>query len=273
MGAQAEAIADDSSIQVRLNLTTFVITLHLTTNDVKWRYAKKLESLMNNPTPPNASSQTGQGRTYGGASLADRQAKRYAQFIDAGHELFGTIGFRQTTVRLLCKQAALTDRYFYESFASIEDLLVAVYQRHIEHIQAQVLHAVMAVGFDQPTEYMIEHGLDAFFATAECPKVARIIWLEVLGVSPRIDQLYTTTVQNFAQMFRQMIMSVSPTLDWPEQDMQILAIGMIGAVSQATMAWLLSDYQASRATMVRSIKPLMMGLVLYAKQQSSMSQR
>lgn len=220
------------------------------------------------PTVSTTSNPSGKGRTYGGASLADRQAKRYEQFMDAGHELFGTIGFRQTTVRVLCKQAELTDRYFYESFASIEDVLAAVYQRHIEHIQAQVLQAVIAVGFDQPTERMIEQGLDAFFAAAECPKVARIIWLEVLGVSPRIDQLYATTVQNFAQMFRQMIMSVSPTLDWPEQEMQILAIGMIGAVSQATMAWLLSDYQASRATMVRSIKPLMMGLVLYAKQQS-----
>ncbi len=99
----------------------------------------------------NTSSES-TGRTYGGESLADRQAKRRQKFMAAGHELFGTVGFRQTTVRLLCKQAELTDRYFYESFDSIEDLLAAVYQQAIEQLQRQVLAAVLA---EQHAEQMI----------------------------------------------------------------------------------------------------------------------
>ena len=211
----------------------------------------------------NTSSES-TGRTYGGESLADRQAKRRQKFMAAGHELFGTVGFRQTTVRLLCKQAELTDRYFYESFDSIEDLLAAVYQQAIEQLQRQVLAAVLA---EQHAEQMIERGLDVFFEAAECPKTARIIWLEVLGVSPRIDQAYNSALRNFSQLFSQFTLSVYPNLKWSPEELQILAIGAIGAVSQATMAWLLSDYQASRQTMIKSIKPILLGLVLYVQQQ------
>lgn len=205
------------------------------------------------------------GRTYGGESLADRQAKRRQKFMDAGHELFGTVGFRQTTVRLLCKQAELTDRYFYESFGSIEDLLAAVYQQAIDQLQQQVLQAVLA---ERQAEQMIERCLDAFFRVAECPQTARIVWLEVLGVSSRIDQAYNSALRNFSQLFSQLTLSIYPNLALTAEEIQILAIGAIGAVSQATMAWLLSDYQASRQTMIKSIKPILMGLVLYVQQQS-----
>jgi len=205
------------------------------------------------------------GRTYGGESLADRQAKRRQKFMAAGHELFGTVGFRQTTVRLLCKQAELTDRYFYESFGSIEDLLAAVYQQAIDQLQQQVLQAVLA---ERQAEQMIERGLDAFFRVAECPQTARIVWLEVLGVSSRIDQAYNSALRNFSQLFSQLTLSIYPNLALTAEEIQILAIGAIGAVSQATMAWLLSDYQASRQTMIKSIKPILMGLVLYVQQQS-----
>jgi hypothetical protein len=52
-----------------------------------------------------------------------------------------------------------------------------------------------------------------------------------------------------------------------------LATGTIGAVSQATMAWLLSGYQASRATMVKSLAPLLLGLVYYAQHQATLDQQ
>ena len=68
------------------------------------------------------------GRPYAGERPGERVLRRRQQFLDAGLELFGSIGYRATTVRILCKQAKLTDRYFYESFTSTEDLLLEVYR-------------------------------------------------------------------------------------------------------------------------------------------------
>ena len=65
------------------------------------------------------------GRTYGGESADDRLTRRRRQLLDAGLELFGTAGYRATTVRQLCREAKVSDRYFYEQFDSTEDLLLA----------------------------------------------------------------------------------------------------------------------------------------------------
>lgn len=60
----------------------------------------------------------------------------------AGLELFGTVGYRATTVRMLCKQAGLIDRYFYKNFTDTEDLLAAVYTESVDRIEAEVGEAI-----------------------------------------------------------------------------------------------------------------------------------
>ena len=69
------------------------------------------------------------GRTYGGVSAAERAASRRERLLDAGLELFGTHGFAATGVKDVCRQAGLTDRYFYESFRDSRELFLAVFDR------------------------------------------------------------------------------------------------------------------------------------------------
>jgi len=76
---------------------------------------------------PASAATTASARPYGGLAMEERVAARRARFIEAGIELFGTQGFRGATVRGICAAAGLTDRYFYESFASLEALLADVY--------------------------------------------------------------------------------------------------------------------------------------------------
>src|SRR5471032_598349 len=79
-------------------------------------------------------------RTYGGLAMAERVAARRARFVEAGIELFGTQGFRGATVRGVCAAAGLTDRYFYESFASLEALLAEVYSSLTRDFAARLLN-------------------------------------------------------------------------------------------------------------------------------------
>src|ERR1700750_1425158 len=76
--------------------------------------------------PASAKSAPPTARPYGGLAMAERVAARRARFIEAGTELFGTQGFRGATVRGICAAAGLTDRYFYESFETLEALLSEV---------------------------------------------------------------------------------------------------------------------------------------------------
>ena len=69
-------------------------------------------------------------RVWGGTTLDARRHARRERLLEVGFELLGgPDGAAAVTVRSVCRHARLTDRYFYESFADREELLVAVYDR------------------------------------------------------------------------------------------------------------------------------------------------
>ncbi len=197
------------------------------------------------------------GRTYGGESAAERLARQRRTFMDAGLELFGTVGYRATTVRMLCKQAGLIDRYFYKTFTDTEDLLAAVYTESLDQIQTEV---VTAIG-EQATAKQIEVGLEAFFSAFENSRVARVCWLEVLGVSPGIDALYTSRIQQFAELLLQLGKSIMPNWSLDDEETRITGIALVGAISQSALQWLLDDYRSPRTTLVSANARLIRGLI------------
>jgi AcrR family transcriptional regulator len=59
--------------------------------------------------------------------LQDRQALRRDDLIAAGVKLLGSAGGPALTVRAVCREAGLTERYFYESFGERDEFVRAVY--------------------------------------------------------------------------------------------------------------------------------------------------
>lgn len=66
---------------------------------------------------------------WAGVALTDRRAERRALLVDAAYVLFGAGGEAALTVRSVCRQSQLNTRYFYESFADVDELLGAVFDR------------------------------------------------------------------------------------------------------------------------------------------------
>ncbi|MES2919335.1 MAG: TetR/AcrR family transcriptional regulator [Pseudomonadota bacterium] len=203
-------------------------------------------------------------RTYGGEAPELRMARRRACFIAAGRALFSGIGYRKTTMRALCAEAGLTDRYFYESFATLEDLLVAVYEELMGEMQGRILAALQAAGPGQDAGALIDTGLDAFFRQAEDSAAARVIWLEVLGVSPRVDQVYTRGIRGFAELILVLSRTMAPQWPVPDEVARVMALGMIGAASEAAKDWLLGGYQQPREHLVQGVAMLFKGVLLMA---------
>lgn len=209
---------------------------------------------MSRPVPPANAP-----RAYGGESHEQRSQKRRELFIAAGKHLFGTIGYRRTTVRGLCKAAGLTDRYFYESFATTEDLLVAVYAQLILNMQGAVVGALQALPEGAEPAVWIDRGLDAFFTQVEDAEAARIVWLEVLGVSPQVDALYTQTQQQFADLVLALVRMALPHWAVDDEAAPVVAMGAIGAASEVAKSWLMSGYRTPRSTMVRGVAIIFRG--------------
>jgi AcrR family transcriptional regulator len=77
---------------------------------------------------------------WSGVPLEDRQALRRDELIAAGVQLLGEAGGPALTVRAVCREAGLTERYFYESFSDRDEFVRAVY----DDVCARAMSALMS---------------------------------------------------------------------------------------------------------------------------------
>ena len=201
------------------------------------------------------------GRTYGGLSLALRKQQRREQFLQAGLSVFGTLGFRSATVRSLCKEAKLTDRYFYESFKNLEQLLIAVYEQCMSNLGTKILDAISGTYQKGDAETAIIAGLDAYFTMLEDPKIARICMVELEGISPDVNELYSNYIKGFSQMLVALTQNAFPEISLSRQQQDIIAISFIGAMRQSATNWLMTEYKEDRAVVVEATSKIFLGVI------------
>lgn len=75
------------------------------------------------------------GRKYGGETAEARRARRRAQLLDAGAAVVRRDGVRNATFRAICAEAGLSERYFYESFKNLDDLLTALCRTTVAEVE------------------------------------------------------------------------------------------------------------------------------------------
>lgn len=87
-------------------------------------------------------------RSYRGIAQPERVAARRDALIEAGLDSLHDDGLSGASVRSVCARARLTPRYFYENFADLDDLLVAV----VDAVAAEVASAALAAVAAAPDE-------------------------------------------------------------------------------------------------------------------------
>jgi AcrR family transcriptional regulator len=101
-------------------------------------------------------------------------AVRRQKLLDAGLELFGTRGIAATGVGDICDQAGLTKRYFYESFQTIDELAVAVFDQVTGRLAEQIAPAIIAGGGRDPRPALTAHA----HALLGDPRIVRLLAIE-----------------------------------------------------------------------------------------------
>ena len=200
------------------------------------------------------------GRTYGGVDPAARASERREKFLEAGRQVFGARGYHQATVKQLCTAAGLTERYFYESFDNTEGLLLAVYGRIIEELRERTLRAVAQVPPD--SEAMARASLTAYFAfIRDDPRAARLMLMEVLGVSPKVDQAYRAAMADFADLLLELARPLLPGGKLPRGDEGLVATGLVGAAIHIAFRWLLTRCEQPLEVVVDSTMVVFLSVV------------
>jgi AcrR family transcriptional regulator len=181
-------------------------------------------------------------RTYRGVTPAQRQADRRERLMEAGLELFGTVGYARTSVRSLSAAAALNSRYFYESFASREDLLYSVYQRIIGDIFTR---AAEATARETTIREQARAGLEAAWtAVTEDRRKARVVALEVVGVSERLERLRRDNRHALAKLTADNALSLTDRDIQLRLDPMLTARFLMGGVVQILLDWVNGDVDA-----------------------------
>ncbi|MGO3325633.1 TetR/AcrR family transcriptional regulator [Gordonia sp. (in: high G+C Gram-positive bacteria)] len=187
---------------------------------------------------------TSGGRTYGGLTAQDRHLQRRTSLIDAGLNLFGTLGYPNVSVKRICAEAGLTQRYFYESFDDRAALLGAVYESCVDAARDATLTAASTV-FDSlevpdgpiPEELiprLAEEALRGFITVlAQDPRRARVILIEVVGVSPELEELRLRAIHGWADL----ILGFASRGHEPTPTQRLAAIGLVGALTQLLVDW------------------------------------
>ena len=186
-------------------------------------------------------------RPYRGVSADDRRAVRRARLIEAGLELLGERGWQGTTVRAVCAEAGLTERYFYESFAGRDELLAQIFDRVASEAADGVLRAIETAPHDARAK--ARAAIAAFVEMlTDDPRRARAMLLESLS-DAALRERRAETIRGFARLVSEQAQSF---YDDPiaADDAELTALALVGGLAELLVGWLDGTIEVPRERLV-----------------------
>lgn len=172
-------------------------------------------------------------------TLDERRAQRRDHLIAAAADLYGERGYRNVTVRMICRRAQLTERYFYESFASSEEILVVAART----LAGQTLDRMRQLrdstrgNRDAKTLRMLR---GYYRSQLDEPSKARVFTLEFRGMSASADAEFERILDLFADLI---VETRDPDRRGRAANDALVSRGIVGGILQITLSWIESEYR------------------------------
>ncbi|MFE2580463.1 TetR/AcrR family transcriptional regulator [Streptomyces sp. NPDC059378] len=184
-------------------------------------------------------------RTYGGATAEERASLRRRRLMESGLELFADRGYAHTSIRAVLRHAGLKDRYFAESFTSLDDLMAALMRDIYEE---QVARCADAIATDQPLRVRARNVIDAVVGLAlEDPRKGRVKLTESLGAGPLTARERRLGLRRMSGLVESLLREGRHD---PRIDPATLSVAVVGAVSEMLLSWFNGELGISREELV-----------------------
>ncbi len=195
--------------------------------------------------------QAGQRRgRWSGVPLQDRHALRRDDLLAAGVQLLGSENGPALTVRAVCRQAGLTERYFYESFTDREHFVRAVYDDVCTRAMSTLACA------KTPRE-----AVEQFVALMVDDPVRGRVLLLAPAVEPILTQSGAEWMPNFIELLqRKLSRIVDPVVQ------KLVATSLIGALTGLFTAYLNGQLGATREQFIDYCEMLLSRATSYVPQ-------
>ena len=176
------------------------------------------------------------GRKFQGLTPEERAGQRRDTILAAALEVFGTRGYAGSSVRHICRDGGLTERYFYESFPDREGCLAELYGTLVDELRAATLAAVEAGG---DVDARTQAGLNAFVGyLTDDPRRARVVLIEVIGVSPAMEARRHGVLRAFADIVAAEWTDARTKPLTPQE--RLTAVALVGGVNHLLVDWLMT---------------------------------
>jgi AcrR family transcriptional regulator len=176
------------------------------------------------------------GRLYAGLSAPERRAERRERLLDAGLELYGTLGFARTTIPMLCSASAVTARHFYEEFESREELLRTLYDGIAETAFLRVVEALRASDRG-PLDRIRDANAAYFRYLTSDPRLAQVYTIEAVGMHAELETHRRAKREAFVKKLTKATQRIEPGA----LDSRLISAALAGAAHDLLLEWVLAS--------------------------------
>lgn len=175
-----------------------------------------------------------------GSSLAERSAQRRDQLLESGLALLGTDGGRAVTVRSVCREAGLSAKYFYESFANRDQFVGELYDSVIAELATT---AADSAATSSAEERDVRPVLTDLFLAAVGFLQADRRRVRIVFTEPLVDdELRARARRTFPRLVGTLAPAVGIHLDSPDAEAGSLPMAALGGSLLLTfVTWLEGD--------------------------------
>jgi len=192
-----------------------------------------------------------EARPYRGVALEDRRDKRRQALLETGLGCLAEGGLSGVSVRSICARARLTPRYFYESFADLDALLVAVVDAVAAEV-AEVALAAIAVAPDDLTA-QVRAAVDAGYGVvARDRRKANALLVASAGHGPLLHRRQEIVMQ-YAELALPPLGRLTAT---DRRRARATALFLIGGAAEVICAVLSGSLRLSRVRVVDQLTAL-----------------
>ncbi|WP_406393065.1 TetR/AcrR family transcriptional regulator [Streptomyces sp. NBC_00887] len=156
------------------------------------------------------------------------------QLLDAGRELFGVYGYAETSEQALCEVAGVPEEVLWEEYGSREGVLIALHNQVTTNGLRAAESALLSEGMDDcPVAQRFRILFDAYVtAVTRDLREARVTFVEVLGVSPAVDEHCKRWRDLWADFLTGEAERAAVRGEAEERDHRVVVMVMVGTVHE-----------------------------------------
>lgn len=197
---------------------------------------------------------TSSSRTYAGATMQERQAKRRAVLIEAALDLLAEGGIERVTVSGVSRHARLNDRYFYESFRTTDDLLMAALDAIIA-ASTQMIAATIdrfdGLDLTQRVSVSVAAGVE-FFTGHRRNRALVLAMPATAALRARRAELIDLIATVMTIQAKELLDDKAPS----ETDLQLLSVTIVSGALEVLTRWLQGNLPVSREHLIEFLSAM-----------------